>query len=210
MKNYDPATLDLLAAGHVDYLDAITLVLDSATVNLVAGMKGSFEWTDDTIGTQTFYGAGGLMTLDVPDSATGDQSQAITASLAETYLPEGSTVPANLFDDGVRATIDEEPWEGREAILSMFMRDANGGIIEREQVAIRQIDSMPMQWDQGFNPIRQAVLEEPDITQRDIEGKTSNAAFQALIDPDDKAFEHVGTASIDKIYFGQAADQTAG
>lgn len=209
MKTYDGDLLDRLADGRVDYIDALTMVLDSATVNLVAGMRGSFTVEDEVLGSQTFYGAAGLLSLDVPDGALGNESQAITASLCETYYPAGSEVPVNVFDDGTRATIDEEPWENREAILSIFWRAADGTILEREQVAIRQIDQMPIQWDQDGNPIRQAVLEEPDITQQDIEGKTSNAEFQALIDPDDKAFDHVGTAVSDKIYFGQAADQTA-
>jgi hypothetical protein len=81
-------------------------------------------------------------------------------------------------------------------------------VIEREQVAVRQMDSMPLEWDEDGNPIRSLVLEEPDITQRDIEGKTSNAEFQALIDPTDKAFEHVGTAATHKINFGRVADET--
>jgi len=210
VKTYDATTLARLEAGQVDYLDALTLVFDSGTMNLVIGMKGgSFAIDDPILGPQTFHGVGGLVSLDVPDGTLGNESQAITATLVETYLRAGSDVPTNVFDDGVRATIDEESWENREAILSVFWRDVDGTIIEREQVAMRQIDAMPLQWDENGNPMRRAVLEEPDVTQRDVEGKTANAEFQALVDPDDKAFEHVGTAVSDKIYFGQAADATA-
>jgi len=208
VKTFDPDTLARLEAGEVDYIDAITLVFDSGIANFAIGMKGQFTWDDATLGEQTFHGGGSLVNLDVPENALGPESQAITASLYETYMPEGADTPVNVFDDGVRATIDEEEWEGRTAILSIFWRTSDGAIIEREQVAIRQMDSMPLEWDEEGNPIRSLVLEEPDITQRDIEGKTSNAEFQALIDPTDKAFEHVGTAATQKINFGRVADET--
>jgi len=210
MKTYDSATLARLAAGEIDVIDGLTLVLDAGTVSFATNLQGSFTFTDDALGTQTFAGAAGLLSLDVPQAAVGAQSEAITASLTETWVPEGTDIPVNLFDDGVRASIDDEPWQNRLAILSVFWREQGGDIIEREQVAIRQIDQMVMTWDANGNPVRQGMLEEPDIIQKDIEGKTSNPAFQALIDPTDKGLEHVAAAATDKIYFGQAADASAG
>lgn len=210
MKTYAPGVVVDHSAGRIDAIDALTLVLDSGVVNLAIGVAGTFVWDDPAFGPMTFVGAGGLVTLDVPENALGPQSQAITATLFETYMAEGSDIPVNVFDDGVRASIDEEVWEGRIAIPSIFWLDENGSIMAREQVAVRQIDSMAMQWDDAGNPMRIATLEEPDITQRDIEGKTSNAEFQALIDPTDRSHEHIGTAKNQKINFGKIADKTVG
>jgi len=205
VKPHDPDVLDQLRAGVVDYRDALTLALDSAVLSFFIGGIGRFEWSDDGIGTQTFHGLGSLVSLDVPPNALGPEAPAITARLLETYMVEGSDIPENTFDDDVRATIDEEPWEGRPAILSIFWIGAGGLPIYREQVAIRQIDAMPLEWDREGNPVRILMLEEPDITQRDIEGKTANAAFQNLIDPTDRAFEHVGTTvqQMQRINFGR-------
>ncbi len=206
MKTFDAATIARHAAGEVDAIDALTLVFDSATVNLAIGIKGQFTWDDVTLGEQTFYGAGKLVALDVPENAIGPESRAITATLYETYMEEGSDTPVNVFDDGVRATIDEEEWEGRTAIGSIFWLGAGGTIIEREQVFVRQIDAMPVEWDEAGNPMRRAILEEPDIIQRDVEGKTANTESQALIDATDDSFKHVGTARTGKINFGRRAE----
>lgn len=210
MKTFDPQTAARHAAGEVDAIDALTLVFDSGTVNLAIGIRGQFTWNDVTLGTQTFFGAGKLVALDVPENALGPESLAITATLFETYLEEGSDIPVNVFDDGVRATIDEEEWEGRTAILSIFWLDQGGAIIEREQVAVRQIDAMPIEWDEAGNPMRRAVLEEPDIIQRDVEGKTGNTESQALIDAADDSFVHVGTVRRDKINFGRRPEAAVG
>ena len=134
MKTFNPATLASLAAGRVDYIDAVTLVFDSGVVNGFLHGTGMIPWEDDGIGAQTFFGMGSLVDIDVPENGLGPESRAITLRLYETYLTEGSDVPVNVFDDNVRATIDEEEWEGRTAILSIFWRDENGTIIEREQV----------------------------------------------------------------------------
>lgn len=209
MKTYSAETLARLNAGEVDYLDALTLVFDSGVVSVYMRGKGSFVWDDATLGEQTFYGMGSLVALDVPENAMGPESRAITVRLFETYMEEGSDIPVNIFDNGVRATIDEEDWEGRTAILSVFWLSKDGVILEREQIAIREMDAMPLDVDEAGNPVRTLVLEEPDITQRDIEGKTSNAEFQKLIDPTDRAFEHVGTAKTQKINFGKVTDQVA-
>ncbi|WP_323014539.1 hypothetical protein [Devosia sp.] len=200
MKPFSPQLLDDLAAGRVEYRDAVELVLDSGVVRMVIGVRGQFGWSDvdgylpePETGDAIFYGGGALVSLDLPESALGPESRAIVVRVLETYLEEGSDIPANVFDDGVRATIDEEPWQGRLAIASVFWIGSTGLPIYREQVAIRELDSMPLEWDADGNPVRVLMLEEPDITQRDIEGKTANGAFQALIDPADRAFEHVGT-----------------
>lgn len=221
MKPFDSALLDMLAAGRVDYRDVVELVFDSGIARFFIGGRGRFAWDDiDGLlapwmlegGTlradgyvrfdknwgginppeAVFYGGGALVSLDVPANALGPESRAITARMLETYMVEGSDIPINVFDDDVRATIDEEPWQGRPAVLSIFWIGDSGLPIYREQVAIREMDAMPLEWDEAGNPVRSLILEEPDITQRDIEGKTANAAFQALIDPTDKAFEHVG------------------
>lgn len=221
MKPSSPELIAMIEAGQVDYRDAVELAFDSGTVRLFIGGRGQFGW-DDTEGLlplwmleggvlredgyvrfdknwngpnppdAVFYGGGSLVGLDVPANALGPESQAITVRVFETYMVEGSDIPVNTFDDDVRATIDEEPWQGRPAVLSIFWIGPNGLPIHREQVAVREMDSMPLETDGDGNPVRLLVLEEPDITQRDIEGKTANAAFQALIDPTDRAFEHVG------------------
>jgi hypothetical protein len=209
VKTYDPTVQAMLAAGDVQYLDAVTLVFDSGVLSMYLRGKGQFTWDDATLGEQTFYGMGSLVELSVPENAIGAESRAITLRLFETYMTEGSDIPVNVFDDGVRATIDEEQWEGRTAILSIFYLSPDGVVLEREQIGIREMDAMPFGIDENGNPVRTLVLEEPDITQRDIEGKTSNAEFQALIDPADRAFEHVGTTKNQKINFGKVTDQVA-
>lgn len=216
MKPHSPELLAELNAGRVDYRDAVELVFDSGVVRLVVGINGSFGWSDltgvsmpwDEDHGDLFHGGGDLIGLDVPENALGPESQAITAKVFETYMVEGSDVPVNVFDDGVRATIDEEEWEGRPAVLSVFWFGAGGTPILREQVAVRTMDQMVVSIDEDGNPIRSLILEEPDIMQRDIEGKTANAAFQALIDLTDKAFEHVATAQRQKISFGRLPEET--
>lgn len=239
MKPHSSELLDELAAGQVDYRDAIELVFDSGVVRLVVGMRGQFGWDDiegvlapwrmDGTGEDVwsdsgywrddrqdgmpladdvFYGGGQLVGLDVPENALGPESRAITARVFETYLAEGSDIPVNTFDDGVRATIDEEEWEGRAAVLSVFWFGSSGLPILREQVAVRTMDQMVLEWDQDGNPVRSLILEEPDIMQRDVEGKTANAAFQGLIDPTDKAFEHVASAQRQKVSFGRRPEET--
>lgn len=210
MKMFTPESQARFEAGEVDAIDALTLVFDSGIVNIAMGIRGQFTWDDLTLGEQTFYGGGALTALDVPENALGPESRAITARLFETYMEEGSDIPVNVFDDGVRATIDQEQWEGRTAILSIFWLSQTGEVLEREQVAVRQMDAMPVDWDEDGNPVRSLVLEEPDVAQRQIEGKTSNAEFQALIDPTDKAFEHVGTTKSQKINFGKRPEETIG
>lgn len=204
MRTYDAATLARFAAGEVDEIDAVELYLDSGTVAICPGIIGSFVYSG-----LTYVGARGLLTLDVPGTATGNDSQQITISLAETYVPPDSDVPVNVFDDGVRASIDDEPWQGRVAILAVFYLDANGTIIEREQVDVMQIDGMTEQADASGRPIRVITLERPDIIQRDVEAKTADAALQALIDPDDLALSHAGETVTQDISFGRLPDQPA-
>lgn len=206
MKVFDPAIAADHAAGRIDAVDVLTLVFDSATMHLALGVTGTYVFDDPTIGEMEIIGTGNLVSLDVPESALGPASQAITATLFETYLEEGSDVPVNIFDDGVRATIDEENWEGRPAIGSILWLSEAGAILGREQVFVREIDAMPMEWDEAGNPMRRAILEEPDIIQRDIEGRTANAELQAMIDPDDDSFSQVGVARLQEIHFGQRAE----
>ena len=210
MKSYDAATLARFAAGEVDYLDALTFVFDSGVASIYPGGKGQFTWTDATLGTQTFFGTGPLVSIEVPKVEAGAASEPVVVKLTETYMVEGSDVPVNVFDDGIRATIDEEEWEGRDVVLSVFWRTAGGDIIEREQIGIRQMDTMPIEWDEKGNPIRSLYLEEPDITQRDVEARTGNVAFQALVDATDRGLEHVGTARTERINFGRVADAPVG
>lgn len=215
MKPHGPELTSVLEQGLVEYRDAVELVFDSGVMRLVVGVRGAFGWNDhagvsmpwDIDAGDIFYGGGELVRLDVPESSLGPESRAITASVLETYMVEGSDIPVNTFDDGVRATIDEEQWEGRPAVLSVFWFNADGLPILREQVAVRTMDQMVVDTDEDGNPVRSLVLEEPDIMQRDIEGKTANAAFQALIDPTDRAFEHVASAQRQKISFGRRPEE---
>lgn len=204
MISFDDATLARFAKGEVDELDAVELYLDSGTVAICPGIVGSFAW-----GGITYVGARGLLTIDMPESTAGNTSQPITVRLAETWVPPDSDVPVNVFDDGVRASIDEEPWQGRVAILAIFYLDENGTIIEREQVDVMQIDGMTVQSDESGRPIRVMTLERPDIIQRDIEAKTADAALQALIDPADRALEHAGETVTQDISFGRLPDKPA-
>lgn len=216
MKPFSTELLDELKAGRVAYRDAAELVFDAGVVRLVVGIKGSFGWSDidgpsmpwaDDPG-DIFHGGGDLIGLDLPENALGPESQAITARVYETYLGEGSDIPINVFDDGVRASIDEEEWEGRAAVLSVFWFSQAGTPIYREQASVRIMDSMVLETGEDGVPVRSLVLEEPDIMQRDIEGKTANSAFQALIDPTDRAFEHVASAQRQKISFGRRPEAT--
>lgn len=134
----------------------------------------------------------------------------VTAEISKTLISSEGDDTINVFDDGIRATIDEEEWEGREAILSVFWLSEGGAVIEREQVAMREMDSMPVEWDAAGNPSRTLVLEEPDITQRDIEGETSNSEFQRRIDDTDLAFEHVASVRSDEINWGRISNETPG
>ena len=210
MKSFDAETLARFEAGEIDYIDAVTLVFDSGAANFYLGGQGSFAWTDAGIGTQTFYGTASLIDIEVPPQAAGAAAEPVVLRLYEAQMVEGSDTPVNVFDDGIRTTIDEAEWEGRDAILSMFWRRGDGSIIEREQVTIRVMDAAPVEWDEQGNPVRSLYLEEPDITQRDIEGRTGNAAFQALIDPTDRGLEHVGTVRTERINFGRIADAQLG
>jgi hypothetical protein len=203
LKTFESSTSADHAAGRVDAIDMLTLVLDSDVFHFAIGVRGSIPWDDPEWGMITITGAGALGSLDVPEAAFGNESKAVTARLYETYLPEGSDTPVNIFDDGVRTSIDEEEWEGRTAVLSILWLSEAGSIIEREQVAVRQIEQMYVDRDGDGNAVRVAVLEEPDIIQRDIEAKTANAASQALIDDTDDSFAHVGTARLQKVTFGQ-------
>jgi hypothetical protein len=209
LKTFEASTNSDHDAGRVDAVDMLTIVLDSDVVHLAVGVIGSIPWDDPEWGAITITGAGALGSLDVPETAFGQESKAVTARLYETYMPEGSDTPVNIFDDGVRASIDDEEWEGRTAILSILHLSEAGVIIEREQVAVRQIDQMYVDRDGDGNAVRVAVLEEPDITQREIEAKTANAASQKLIDPTDNSFRHVGKARTQKITFGQRPERTA-
>lgn len=208
MKTYDSATIARFAKGEVDYLDAVIFIFDSGLACVFVG-QGSFQWTDDEIGTQTFYGLAPLLTIDVPRSGLGNEALPITVRLAETYVPAGSDTPVNVFDDGTRQTIDEEPWQGREAILSRFWLNENGSPVYRERIARRVMDSMPTEEDTAGNPIRMVVLEREDIVQRDIEHKTANADFQKLLDPADLSCEHIRATARQKINFGALPEQQA-
>ncbi|MBI1246167.1 MAG: hypothetical protein GC202_14290 [Alphaproteobacteria bacterium] len=208
MKSFDATTLARLQAGEVDYIDAVTFFFDSGAVSLFFGGVGSFDWSDATLGAQTFVGGGALLSIELPEQKLGAEAQPITIKLAETYLTEGSDTPVNVFDDGVRAEIDEEEWEGRTAILSCFWRAADGSIIEREQIDVRQINRVHREIDEAGNPLLIATLELPDIIQRDIEGKTQNADLQAMIDATDLGFEHAAETVTQKIYFGRATPKS--
>lgn len=201
MKVFDSATQARLVAGEEDYLDGLTFLFDSAIINVFAG-EGSFPWDDETLGAQTFYGVGGLLSIEVPARALGNDALPITLRIAETYVPSGSDEPVNVFDDGVRTTIDEEPWQGREVILSRFWLDANGTPIYREQLDRRIIDAMPTEEDENGLPVRVMILEREDIVQRDVEGKTANAELQKLLDPADRSCEHIAATARQTINFG--------
>lgn len=208
MKLYDSTTIARFAKGEEDYLDALVFVFDSGLACVFIG-QGSFVWTDDEIGTQTFHGLAPLLSIDVPKQSLSNEAQPITVRLAETYMPAGSDVPVNVFDDGVRQTIDEEPWQGREVILSRFWLDENGVPIHRERIARRFMDDMPTEEDENGNPVRLVVLEREDIIQRQREAKTANAEFQKLLDPTDLACEHIRTTARQKISFGALPETAA-
>src|SRR5690606_22784142 len=113
--------------------------------------------------------------------------------------------------DEDRASIDAEPWQWREVILSRFWLDADGSILFREQVARRVIDNVPIEEDESGYPVRVFVLEQTAIVQRDIEAKTHNAELQRLIDPDDRFMEHVVTTALrQKITLGAMPEQSPG
>ena len=207
MKAFDSGTLARLDAGEVDYFDAVTAIFDSGVLNLFPGV-GEFTVDDETLGEQTFTGAGALLSIDVGGQRAGHEATRMSVRLAETYMPQGSTTPVNVFDDGVRATIDEEPWQWREVILSVFWLAADGTILCREQVARRLIDAMPIEEDENGFPVRVAVLEQPAIVQRDIEARTHNAELQRAIDADDRFLEHLGTTALrQKITLGAMPEQ---
>ena len=208
MITLDSSTLARLALGEADYFDALVFIFDSGLVCVFPGI-GQFDWTDEEIGSQTFYGLGALLSIEVPPQSLGNEAQPITVRLAETYLPAGSDEPVNVFDDGIRTSIDEEPWQGREVILSRFWRDANGVPIHRQRIGRRVIDAMPTEEDEAGNPVRVAVLEREDIIQRDVEAKSANADLQRLLDPTDLAMEHVGTTARQRINFGAKPEQPA-
>lgn len=208
MKTYDSVTAARLASGNEDYLDAIIFILDSGLVCAHPG-RSTFTWTDDEIGTQTFYGLAPLLSFEVPAAGLGNQSLPVTVRLAETYVPAGSDTAVNVFDDGMRASIDEEPWQGREAILSRFWLDENGVPVYRERLGRRVMDDMPVEEDEAGNVVRVVVLEREDIIQRDREAKTANAELQKLIDPTDQACEHIRATARQKIRFGALPEQGA-
>lgn len=213
MKTFSSDVLDRLSAGEVDFIDAATLILDSGIVNVWIGGRGEFPWTDSEMGSQTFYGFGVLLSMDIPGNSLAGNSAQVILRLNETYMVEGSDTPASIWD----AVIDEspefdpdlEPWQGREVILSTFWRDADGSILYRETVERLQIDCMEIEKDETGRPVRVITLERPDVIRRDIEGKTDNAEFQKLIDADDKGYEHVGQTATQKINWGRLQDGAA-
>jgi hypothetical protein len=209
MKPFDSETLDRFDRGEVDYLDAITAIFDSGPLNLFPGAVGEFTWDDAALGELTFYGAAALLSIELQPSKAGPEATPIRVRFSETYVPAGSDVPVNVFDDGIRATIDEEEWQWREVLLHVFWRATDGSILYREQVARRLIDAMPVEIDEDGRPVRVAVLEQPAIVQRDTEGKTHNAELQKLIDPTDLAFEHVGKTATQKFVLGSMPEQKA-
>lgn len=212
MRSFDSDTLDRLDAGEVDFIDGMTAIFDSGIANMWIGGRGNFEWTDETIGTQTFYGGGSLLEFDVPGQSLVDGASEIVVRLAETYMVEGSDEPVSVWDDGSSPTfvIDGEPWQGREVILSTFWRDIDGTILMREQIERLEMDSMVVETDAAGRPFRVVTLERPDLIQRDIEGKTDNAEFQRLIDEDDLGYEHVGQTATQKINWGRIQEETVG
>lgn len=209
MKSYDSETLERFDRGEVDYIDAISGLFDSGPLHLFIG-QGQFSFMDADLGELEFHGAAGLLSIELPGSKTGLEAEAVTVRLAETYVPQGSEVPVNVFDDGVRASIDEEQWQWREALLHVFWRAQDGSIIHREQVGRRLFDAMRVEVDEGGTPRRVATLELPTIVQRDVEGKTHNAEFQKLIDPTDKGLEHAGTTARQKFQLGGMQEQQQG
>lgn len=207
---YDPVIASQFAAGKTDAFDAVTFVFDSGVVSVFLG-QGRFEWEDPQLGTMDLVGLGGLLSIEASAQVVGGEAAAVTVRLAETYYPAGATEPVNIFDDGVRASIDEEPWQGRAAILSRFHRSTETGLpVMREQLSVRMIDSMSIEEDDDGNPIRVILLEREDIIARDVEGKTENADFQKLIDPTDLAFQHAGTIRTQDISWGGLPPQKAG
>jgi hypothetical protein len=203
---YDSRVGARLAKGEIDHFDALTFVFDSGPLSLYQGLR-PFDWEDTQIGNQTFIGVGALLSIAFPAVKVGNESTAVTVRLAETYMPAGSDVPVNIFDADVRASIDDEPWQGRPVILSRFHRDQDGTVLMREQIGIRFMNDMPMEEDSEGRPVRVVMLEREDIIQREIEGKTDNADFQAQIDPDDAAFQHVGQTATQAITFGALPTQ---
>lgn len=203
MKALDSSTLARLAAGEIDYLDAVTFLLPSGDMSLLLGARGEIPWTDSQVGAQTFYGTGDLVSIDVPATAFGPEASPITLKLAETYLPVGGGDPVNIFEVDGRNTIDDEAWQGTFVILSIFWLDAGGTVIERETVDIRVLDDLPVEIDADGNPIRIAVLERPDIRQRQPEGKTRSADFQSQIDATDKGLQHLRKTKRQVIKFGR-------
>lgn len=209
MKVFDSSVTDRLAAGEIDYVDALTFIFDSGLVNVFLG-RGEFAWEYDVLGPVTFYGLAGLLTIEVPAQTLSNEALPITVRLAETWVPPGSDEPVNVFSDEDRVSIDEEPWQGREVILSRFWRDAGGAVIYREQVGRRVIDAMYVETDEDGFPVRVIVLEREDIVQRDVEGKTANGDFQRLLDPDDRSCEHIAATARQRIHFGAVPPEPAG
>lgn len=98
MRNFDSDLLDRLDAGEVDYIDGVTFIFDSGVANMWIGGRGSFEHTDDTIGTQTFYGGGSLLAMEVPGNSLAGDSAQVILRLTETYMVEGSDEPVSIWD----------------------------------------------------------------------------------------------------------------
>lgn len=198
MRAFDEAVIARHEAGEVDYVDALAFYFDSGVAAFYLGGRGQFDW--DGV---TYHGGGALISIEAAEEAFGPEAKPVTVRLNTTYIPEGSDLPVNVFDDGLIATINDENWQHRVAVISVFHRAASGEIIEREQIDVRVIDQVLEETDEDGNPTLVAILELPDIAQRDIEGKTRNHEFQRQIDPDDRALEHAASTSVQEINFGR-------
>lgn len=210
MIAFDPIIQAQFAKGVTDAFDALTFIFDSGLVSVYLGV-GTFSWTDPQLGSQTFLGVAGLLSIEAPAQTVGGESAAVVVRLAETYVPANSDAPVNVFDDGVRASIDDEPWYGRPVILSRFHRSMETGlIVMREQLAVRFMDTMAIDEDEDGRQVRVIGLEREDVIQRDIEGKKANADFQRQVDPTDLAFQHVGKVRNQDVNWGGLATQKVG
>src|SRR5690606_1880593 len=139
----------------------LTAIFDSEPLNLFLGGVGEFTFNDEVLGELNFVGAGALLSIQMPSGKLGLDVDPIEVRFAETYVPSGSTTSVNVFDDGVRASIDDEEWQWREVLLHVFWRDKDGSILCREQVGRRVIDRFAVEVDKDGNPVRVAVLELP-------------------------------------------------
>lgn len=195
MKSYSAEIEAQLAAKKLNRRRAIRFDLPSGSYGFITGYRGSL-----TVEGVLYVGSGGLIDIEDSDGKITGEADEVTVTLASHRRINGELV--KLFDPHLLASIEDEVWFMRPAVVQRFWFGPGRQLEDIEQMQLRQIFSVEHLGGRDGKRIM-ARLMTPAAMAKVFEAKRNGPDLQKLIDPDDTSYADIIAAASETIYWGR-------